>query len=656
MNPFVRSTLALLLFCGLGGAAWAAAGGEAGLSEAAGEASPGASGRLVREGVVIEFAARPVAEDATGLVEDELADLRFVVTDAGTGRPLTGLAPGAWLNLARMAEGRDGYQRECKDRIGLYLGGVLGTRPMVDLNSYFILVLNKDPSITVIDPLISVAGRTSTLTQILLKSPPMDWIRHPDGTRLFVSMPLVDQVAVVDAVGFRVLGNLDAGSNPVRLALQPDGRYLWVGNNARLEDASGVTVIDASSLETVGSFATGLGHHEIAFSGDSRHAFVTNRDAGTVTVFDTGSLERLRDLETGPRPISAAYSSLSDAVYVADGAAGTITVIDAQSLEQRKVIRANSGLGPLRFTRDGRFGLALNTAEDTVTIIDAATDEAMHTVEVAAEPYQVTFTDTYAYIRGLASEQVTMVELASLGRDAPPTLMGFAAGEAAPKLAGDLLIAESLAARNDDHSVFVVNPADNTTYFYMQGMNAPMTSYVNRGFASRAVTVIERSMKEVEPGVFTTRVAMPAAGTVEVAFMLDRPQILHCFSAEVGPGAATTARDAEPRLEFLRDILVAEAGSAVPVRFRLTLGAKGEPRTGMDDLRVTYFLAPSSPRRVAAVTELGDGVYEAQVELSEPGAFFVYVESPSLKPGSTGQTYLTLRAVRPAPRPDGRNK
>ncbi|WP_343034923.1 YncE family protein [Aromatoleum diolicum] len=642
MRKLRFATISVLLSCALSGSL-AAAPAPASALPGAKDAAPAASGRLVRDGVAIDFEARPTA-GGSELVEGGLADIRFRISDAKSGKALSGLAPGAWLDLAQVISSPKGEQKECKDKIALYLKGVVGVRPMVDLNSYYLLVLNKDASITVVDPLMSVAGTTSTLTRIMLKRPPVDWVKSADGKHIFVSMPIADQVAVVDAANFKVVRDVDAGDEPVRVTVQPDGRYLWVGNNSRDPNKSGVTVIDAKTFKPVKSFATGKGHHEIAFSEDSRHAFVTNRDAGTVSVFDVAKMQKLQDVATGPRPISVALSALSKAIYVADGEAGTISVIDAHSLKPRKLIQAKRGLGPVRFTLDGRYAFALNTLENTATVVDAGSDEVVHDIKVAAEPYQVTFTKTFAYVRGLATEHVTMVNLGSLGKGREPTLQSFAAGPEAPKLAGDLPLATSLAARNDESSVFVVNPVNNTTYFYMEGMNAPMAGYLNRGHTARAVTVVDRAMRQAEPGVFTTQVMLPAAGRFDVAFMLDRPQVLHCFSAEVKPGQATDAKLAIPRLEFLPAPVTVQAPSKAAVRFRLVQGRKDEPRTGVTDLRVRYFLAQGGRRLDAPVREVGDGVYEAQIDVTDTGAYYVHVDSAALKE-DRDRPYLTLRAV-----------
>jgi YVTN family beta-propeller protein len=606
---------------------------------AAKEQPLGASGRLVRDGVAIDFEARPVA--GSELLEDGLADIRFRISDANSGEPISGLTPGVWLDLAQVIAGREG-QKECKDKIALYLKGMVGIRPMLDLNGYYLLLLNQDASITVIDPVVSLAGKTSTYGVVVLKRPPMDWARSADGRRLFVSMPLAGQVAVVDTGNFKVIQDIDAGPEPVRVALQPDGRYLWIGNNST---DGGVTVIDTQSLKPVLTAATGAGHHEITFSDDSRWAFVSNRDAGTVSVFDVASLRMVKDLRTGSQPLSLAYSSLAGALYVADGRDGSITVIDGKSLATRKSVAAARGLGPLRLTPDGRFALVLNTVDNTVTVLDVGSNEIIHTLAVSEEPYQLGFTRAYAYVRGLASERVTQINLSSLGRGKEPIVQGFAAGTAASKLAGNLPIADSMSAAKTDAAVFVVNPVDNTTYFYMEGMNAPMAGYSNRGHSARAATVIDRSMREVERGVFTTRVRLPTAGKFDVAFILDQPRVLHCFNAEVQPNPALERKYAAVKAAFQLGSTPVSANAAVPVRVRLTRGRESQAQTDLTDVALRYFLAPSSPVREIQAREVGDGVYEAIVDLPEAGAYYLHVGAPSLRLRFGDQPFATLRAI-----------
>ncbi len=603
--------------------------------------------RLVRDGVIIDFEARPV--EGGELLEGALTEVRFKITDENSGKPLVGNRPAAWVDIGASLHGKAGSeQRECKEKIGLYLKGAVGIRPLVDLNGYFLVVMNRDNSITIIDPMVSMAGRTNTLAAVMLKSPALDWVNLGEFKRMYMTMPAIGKVAILDTESFKVIKDVDAGQQPTRITRQPDGKYLWIGNNAREPGASGVTVLDAATGAMVMQAATGLGHHEIAISADSRQAFVSNREDGTVTVFDVATLKKLKDIKVGVMPLSVAYSKLSGAAYVSNGKSGTISVIDGKSLEVVKTITAKTGIGPLRFTPDGRFGLVVNTAEHVVNVIDPASNEIVQTIKVQEQPFEVNFTSAFAYVRSLGSERVSMINLTSLGAGKDPIVQSFPAGSAAPKIGGDLPLADSVAPALGEMGVFVVSPADNSTYFYMEGMNAPMSNYPSRGKFARAVTVIDRSLREVEPGLFTGRFRMPAAGSFDVAFSLDQPKMVHCFATEAKTDPAMEVLRQTAGVEYLPQARTFKAGDTTKMRFRIVEGT-GEPRSGLKDVFVRHFLMPSSPPIDNTAVEVAPGVYQVEIEMPTAGAYYVYVSVPSLKLGYNDSTFFTLVAKDPPP-------
>jgi DNA-binding beta-propeller fold protein YncE len=297
------------------------------------------------------------------------------------------------------------------------------------------------------------------------------------------------------------------------------------------------------------------------------------------------------------------------------------------------------------FSADGRFGVVLNTLENRATVIDAATNSAIHDLDVSAEPYQVVFTQAYAYIRGLASPKVTMINLSSLGEGRQPISQGFEAGPQAPRLAGDLPLASSLAVSRDDNAVFVVNPVDNTTYFYAEGMNAPMSGYPNRGQIARAAMVIDRSLREVSPGLYSARVKLPAAGRFDVAFLLNQPNIIHCFTAQIETNGALVKHFGAPKVEFLLDKTAVALNDPYVVRFRIVQGKDKTQRSGVKDVQLRYYLAPTShPRQVAAL-EVADGVYEAPITLDRSGAWYLHVRAASLGAGFDDKTFASVRVA-----------
>lgn len=102
-----------------------------------------------------------------------------------------------------------------------------------------------------IDPILGISGITQLYAMVLLRRPGEDWVMSSDKKRLFVTMPKAAQVAIVDTESFKVMKNVDAGSVPVRIALQPDGKYVWVGSDTLEKGKSGVTVIDSEEHKVV---------------------------------------------------------------------------------------------------------------------------------------------------------------------------------------------------------------------------------------------------------------------------------------------------------------------------------------------------------------------------------------------------------------------
>ena len=99
-----------------------------------------------REGVNVEFALRAIRPEKTGpLHAGDWADVTFRVTDESTGEPIRGRYPAAWMDLGEAWESKGGGPMSCQDRVVTYLQGIVGVRPMIDLNSHFLLVLNRDP-------------------------------------------------------------------------------------------------------------------------------------------------------------------------------------------------------------------------------------------------------------------------------------------------------------------------------------------------------------------------------------------------------------------------------------------------------------------------------------------------------------------------------
>ena len=603
--------------------------------------------QIIREGVVVDFTASPSA-GYSEIMEGGFTDIQFRITSAEDDEPLRGVYPGVWIDLTQTPDGEDsGVGFDCRTRVTQYLQGLVGMRPMIDMNSYYVMVLNRDPSISVIDPVVGITGITSLFANIDLKRPGADWVKTADEKTMFVSMPRAGEVAIINLDTFKVTHNVSAGVMPTRIALQPDEKYVWVGNNAERDQAGGVTVIDRATGATVASIETGAGHHEITFTADSRRAFVTNRDSGTVTVIDIPTLSKLTDLESGAMPISIAYSTLSEFVYVADGRAGLISVFDSENFDVIRRIEVEEGLGPMRFSQDGRWGFVVNPIEDQVYVVDATTNDLAHAIDIEGRPFQVHVSRTFAYIRALDTEQVRMINLQELDRNGQVIINNFAAGTFPPSKAADVSIADTLAPAAQEAAMLVASPGDATVYYYMEGMNAPMGAFRNYGHQPRSVQIANRALKEVEPGLYSATVKLPVAGTFELAFLNETPEFLHCFTLDAANNPAIEKDRVRVAIAYLVEERGVPAGETVDIRFRLHNPTTGAAYTGLDDVRVRSYRAPRFDLFETPAEHIGDGIYSAKVKLQRAGGYYVFVASPTLRLEFEDLNFLTLMANPP---------
>lgn len=599
--------------------------------------------KIVSQGAEIQFSIESASRQ--GLLEGDFATLQFTIKDSATQMPLSALRPAVWIDLEKRTS-ETLSPLSCKDKIGLYLQGTFGYRPDIDLNSYFILSLNNDGTISVTDPIVSFSGITQLYGMIYLKRPGEDWVTSKDEKKLFVTVPRAGHVAVIDLERFKLIQEIGAGDHPFRIALQPDGRYLWVGNNSKEKGKSGVTVVDAEELKVVKFILTGEGHHEIAFTEDSLFAFITNRKEGTLSVIDVRTLKKIKDLPIGKEPVSIAYSSLSKALYIANEGDGALSVVDAEKHDLIHRIPLKAGLRFVRFTPKERYGLVVNGKEGTLEVFDASTHQKIHTVTVGKEPDFISFTKDNAYIRLKGAPEVALIQLSHLGREGILPVVRVPVGQGVPAASPYHSVADPIVPTPEEGHALIVNPADKMVYYYMEGMSGPMGSFRSYGgYVQKAVRVVDRSIKEVAKGVYASQIRIPASGKYQVAFLLDSPRILHCFEFSANPNPQIVRQKSTGfRVEVLNPDEHPLVGKTFSFRFKLVDPIQEDLVKQVKDVIVQATLAPGIWREQYRAQDKGDGVYEVILKVPRPGTYYITFASSSLKMGLMQAPYHILQA------------
>jgi len=628
--------------------------------------TPLVSKKIVQNGVVVDLTlARPAVRisDAPGVIEGEDVVVRFAFTDSATGLPLTDLAPTGWIDARKTGTGTTEYGA-CREKIQSYLRGTLQIRPAIDLNSSYVLALTAGNAVAVYDPIVGF-NISKLYAAAPLGGEGDDWALAPDNERLFVTLPMLNTVAVVNTNIWRVESNVPVGFRPTRIAFQPDGRYLWVVNGGPGGSASGVSVIDPVSTAVVQHLPTGAGPHQLAFSPDSRYAFVANREPGTVSIIDIGTLAVVSEIPTGPSPMGVAWSSAGGALYVTHEGDGSIAVLDVERREITARLAGKTGVGVVAFDPSGRWGFAPNPVADEVYIIDATAAKIVDTLPFGTAPDQVAFTDNFAYVRASGSPDVVMIPFDVLAKEGKAKVMAFETGRQAPTKYGSNATAAAIApaAHHMSDAVYVPNAAEKSIYMYHYMMSMPMPSgrVDTYPFEPKATLVVNRALRETAPGVYQTVVKAPAAGEWDVVFLLDDPRVVNCFDFDVRVNPAVK-RDKAPRIsiEPLSGAEKLPVGETTELRFNLVDKDTGESKVGLEDISVWVFSSRGwSTRVVAEQVSDGEGAYRIGLTLPAAGTYQMIIASPTLRVRFEDTFPAFLRAAPKAasvgqPQPEGK--
>ena len=188
--------------------------------------------RFVRGGTALELSIALVQCQAgrppETLRSGDNVTIRLRITDAASGAPVTGAKPAAWLTPRGDHEPRD--PASLARKIGALLQGSPVLTAELDFNQFYVLAMNTDATVTVVDPRFGFGG-TKLLSLVPLPGNGVDWVLSEDGNRLFISVPSANQVAVVDTANWRLSGAVTGLDRPMCLALVRDGRHVWAATS-----------------------------------------------------------------------------------------------------------------------------------------------------------------------------------------------------------------------------------------------------------------------------------------------------------------------------------------------------------------------------------------------------------------------------------------
>jgi hypothetical protein len=173
-----------------------------------------------------------------------------------------------------------------------------------------------------------------------------------------------------------------------------------------------------------------------------------------------------------------------------------------------------------------------------------------------------------------------------------------------------------------------------------------MGSFQNYRRRPRAVMVVDRSLREVTTGVYTTTTKLPKSGVYDVAFLLDSPRVTHCFTAEAKPNPdVPREKKVAVRIEYLNKDKQLRVGEDYKLRFKLVDTGTSRAKSDVSDVRVLTMVSSGAWQKRDFAKSVGEGVYELDIKVPQTGVYLIFVESRSQGVSFRQLPYLTLQTT-----------
>ncbi len=282
----------------------------------------------------------------------------------------------------------------------------------------------------------------STATNMVIGSPigvgsqPVAVAITPDGKYVYVTNNGSNTISVIDAATKTVVGSINLGNQPAGVAITPDGKFAYVTNTDVTRIGSlgtTVSVISTATNTVVGSITVGTAPLGVAISSDGKYAYVANTHDGTISVINTATNTIFgRPIPVGNSPVGVAVTPNGKYVFVTNNSDNTVSVINTatRSMVVPPIAVGNDPAGVV-ITPNGRFAYIANNGSgnvnsNTVSVIDTATDKVIGSVTVGNKPLGIDVTPDgkYVYVTNSNDGTVSVINTATNTVPGAPIVVG----------------------------------------------------------------------------------------------------------------------------------------------------------------------------------------------------------------------------------------
>ena len=231
------------------------------------------------------------------------------------------------------------------------------------------VVLNSgDATVSLVD----MKTRTVTKT-IPIGKEPHHVMLTPDEKTLLVANAMGNDIALMNPLTGEVTGRIPKIIDPYHIGYSPDNR--WFITAANRLDRVDIYAANGADLKLAKTITVGKTPSHIAFTADSKLAFVTMQDSNDLAVIDLVNQTLLWKIPTGPAPAGLWMTPGDQYLLVGITGADYVQVIDWRNRREVKKIITGKGAHNFRPQGDRKHVFVTNRIASTISLINMQTLE-----------------------------------------------------------------------------------------------------------------------------------------------------------------------------------------------------------------------------------------------------------------------------------------
>lgn len=209
-----------------------------------------------------------------------------------------------------------------------------------------------------------------------------------------------------------LITKVNVGNHPAHVVFTNDGKYALSTDSEK----NNVSVIDLSTSKVIKTIDTGKGPHGFRISSDSKYAYIANSEADTISVIDITELKEAKTIQVGNNPITTAITEDNTMLLATLNSENSLAIVNLATDEVQK-IAVGEGPAQVYIQKDSKFAFVANQGTEsnpsnTLSKIDLSTKEVVSTIEVGNGAHGIVVSDDnkYVYVTNMYDNTISVID------------------------------------------------------------------------------------------------------------------------------------------------------------------------------------------------------------------------------------------------------